>query len=207
MKLYYSPGSCALGIHVLLEEVGAPFALQRVNFAEREQYAPAFLAINPKSKVPALQLDDGSVLTEFQAISVYLALTHPEKRLIPADPERHARMIEAMDYCVGTIHAVGFRRLFRPGEFAARESDHAAVLARGREVIEAGFALVDKALAGKDWLVGDFSLADPALFYPSYWAAGRLNIVLPTNVRRHYEHMLERPSVRKALKDEGLQTS
>ena len=127
-----------------------------MNFAEREQYGAAFLAINPKSKVPALQRDDGSVLTEFQAISIYLALTHPERRLIPSDPEGVARMIEAMDYCVGTIHAVGFRRLFRPGEFAARESDHAAVEARGSEIVKAGFALIDKALANKDWVVATF---------------------------------------------------
>jgi glutathione S-transferase len=83
MRLYYSPGSCALGIHVLLEELGAPFELKRLNFAEREQYGEAYLAINPKSKVPTLERNDGSVLTEFQAISTYLALTHPEKRLIP----------------------------------------------------------------------------------------------------------------------------
>jgi glutathione S-transferase len=77
MKLYHSPGSCALGIHVLLEEIGAPFDLHRINFAEREQHSEGYLAINPKAKVPALQRDDGSVLTEFQTIAVYLALTHP----------------------------------------------------------------------------------------------------------------------------------
>ena len=204
MKLYYSPGSCALGIHVLMEEIGAPFELARLNFAEREQYGEAYRAINPKSKVPALERDDGSVLTEFQAISVYLALTHPEKRLIPADVERHARMIEAMDYVVGTIHATGFRRLFRPGEFAVRDADHEAVKARGVEIVEAGFALIDKGLAGKDWVVGDFSLADPALFYVCYWAAARLAIALPANLRKHYQRMTARPAVKKALKDEGL---
>ena len=204
MRLFYAPGSCALGIHVLMEEIGAQFVLQRVNFAEREQFGAAFLAINSKSKVPALQRDDGSVLTEFQAISIYLALTHPEKRLIPSEPEGFVRMMEVMDYCVATIHAVGFRRLFRPGEFAARESDYAAVEARGREIVKAGFTLLDKALADKDWVVGDFSLADPALFYPSYWAEARLNIELPNNLRRHYERMMERPSVRRALRDEGL---
>src|SRR5208283_3802656 len=107
MKLYYSPGSCALGIHLLLEEIGAPFELGRINFAEREQYGEAYLAINPKGKVPALARDDGSVLTEFQAIAIYLGLTHPEKRLIPASIEEQVRMIEAMDYVVGTIHATG----------------------------------------------------------------------------------------------------
>jgi|SRR5208283_4262374 len=204
MKLYYSPGSCALGIHLLLEEVGAPFDLHRVNFAEREQYGEAFLGINPKAKVPALQRDDGTVLTEFQAIAVYLALTHPEKRLIPASVEGQARMLEAMDYIVGTIHGAGFRRLFRPAEFAAHEADHDAVKARGLEIVNAGFALIDKDLAGKDWAVGDFSLADAAIFYPSFWAAGRLNIPLPINLQAHYRRMRARPAVAQALKDEGL---
>ena len=204
MRLYYSPGSCALGIHALMEEIGAPFELVRLNFAEREQYGEAYRAINPKSKVPALERDDGSVLTEFQAIAVYLALTHPGKRLIPADIERHARMLEAMDYVVGTIHAAGFRRIFRTAEFAVREADHEAVKARGIEIVNAGFALIDKSLAGRDWVVGDFSLADPALFYVSYWAAARLALGLPANLRKHYERMMARPAVRKALKDEGL---
>ncbi len=204
LKLYYSPGSCALGIHVLMEEIGAPFELARVDFARREQYGDAFVAINPKSKVPTLQRNDGSVLTEFQAISVYLALTHPEKGLIPADVERHVRMMEAMDYVVGTIHATGFRRIFRPAQFAARESDHEAVKARGAEIVDAGFALIDKSLAGKDWVVGDFSTADPALFYVCYWAAARLAMGMPAGVRKHYERMMARPAVEKALKDEGL---
>lgn len=204
MKLYYSPGSCALGIHVLLEEIGEPFDLGRINFAEREQYGEAYLAINPKAKVPALQRDDGTVLTEFQAIAVYLGLTHPEKRLIPAEAEGQARMLEAMDYVVGTIHGTGFRRLFRPAEFAAHEADHDAVKARGLEIVKAGFALIDNGLAGKEWAVGAFSLADAAIFYPSFWAAARLNIPLPANLEAHYRRMRARPAVIKALKDEDL---
>lgn len=204
MKLYYSPGSCALGIHVVLEEIGAPFETQRINFAEREHFGEAYLAVNPKAKVPALQLDDGSILTEFQAIALYLGLIHPERRLIPAGADAQARMMEAMDYVVGTIYATGFRRIFRPAEFAAREEDHDAVKARGQEIIRNGFALMDKTLAGKDWVVGEFSLADATLFYPSFWAAARLNIPLPANLRAHYERMTARPAVARALKDEGL---
>ena len=187
-----------------MEEIGAPFELKRVNFAEREQYGEAFRAISPKSKVPVLERDDGSTLTEFQAIAVYLALTYPEKRLIPAAIERHARMMEAMEYVVGTIHAAGFRRLFRPAQFSPHESDHEAVKAQGVEIVTAGFALMDKALADKDFVVGDFSLADPTLFYPCYWAVERLNIGLPANLRRHYQHMTARPAVRNALEDEAL---
>jgi glutathione S-transferase len=204
MKLYYSPGSCALGVHVLLEEIGAPFELRRVNFAEREQHGAAYVAINPKSKVPALERDDGSVMTEYQAISIYLALTHPEKQLIPSDIERQARMMEAMDYVVGTVHGQGFRQAFRALEYALREADQDAVKARGVKIADKGLALIDKSLAGKDWIVGEFSLADPALFYVSYWAQVRLKTGLPANVEKHFERMMDRGAVRKALKDEGL---
>jgi glutathione S-transferase len=204
MKLFYSPGSCALGIHVLMEEIGAPFVLQRINFAEREQYGEAYRAINPKSKAPALQRDDGSVLTEFQAISIYLALTHPEKRLIPPDIERHARMMEVMEYVVGTIHANGFRRIFRPANFTPNAEDHDAVKAQGLMIAKDGLALIDKDLAATDFIAGDFSIADPALFYVSFWAATRIKLSLPPNVQRHYEAMIARPAVGKALRDEHL---
>jgi glutathione S-transferase len=204
MKLFYSPGSCALGVHILLEEIGAPFDLARVNFAEGQQFGEAYRALNPKSKVPALQRDDGSVLTEYQAISIYLALTHTEKRLLPLGAERHARMMEAMEYVVGTIHSSGFRRVFRPAAFTHHEADHDAVKAQGLMIAKDGFALIDKGLGSKDFIAGDFSIADPALFYVTWWAVERLNIGLPVNVQRHFDRMTARPAVRKALKDEGI---
>ncbi len=131
MKLFYSPGSCALGVHILMEEIGAPFELQRVNFAEGEQFSAAYRAISPKSRVPVLQRDDGSVLTEYEAMSIWLALTHPEKRLIPSNVERHVRMMEALEYVVGTIHASGFRRVFRPMRFTPNAADYNSVKAEG----------------------------------------------------------------------------
>jgi glutathione S-transferase len=204
MKLFYSPGSCALGVHILMEEIGAPFELQRVNFAEGEQFGEAYRAISPKSKVPALQRDDGSVLTEYEAMSIWLALTHPEKRLIPSDVERHVRMMEALEYVVGTIHASGFRRVFRPMRFTPNAADYDAVKAEGMMIAKDGLALIDKGLADQDFIAGDFSIADPALFYVTWWAVVRLKIGLPANVQKHYERMMNRPAVRKALKDEGL---
>jgi glutathione S-transferase len=204
VKLFYSPGSCALGVHILMEEIGAPFDLQRINFAEGEQFGEAYRAINPKSRVPALQRDDGSVLTEFQAISIWLALTNPEKRLIPSDVDRHVRMMEALEYVVGTIHASGFRRLFRPMRFTPSAADYDAVKAEGLMIAKAGLALIDKSLGSKDFIADDFSIADPALFYVTWWAVVRLKIGLPANVQRHYDRMMDRPAVRKALKDEGL---
>ena len=124
MKLYYSPGACSIGIHVLLEEIGKPYQLEAVNFREGAQYQPPYTGINPKSKVPTLERDDGSILTEFPVIARWLALKNPQANLIPKDEETDLRAMEAMEYAVGTIHAQGFTRLFRTERFAPSASDH-----------------------------------------------------------------------------------
>jgi glutathione S-transferase len=205
MKLYYSPGACSLGIHVLLEEIGKPYDLQKLNFQEQEQYKPEFTKINPKSKVPTLVRDDGSVLTEFPAIATWLARKNPEKGLVPSDPDTEARVLEALDYIVATMHMQGFSRMFRPGNYAPTEADHDKVKARGKEIFENGLKLIDKALAGKQFLGGDkLSVADAALFYVSFWAAGRMKMTLPPNVAAHYARMKQRPAVQRALEQEGL---
>ena len=72
MKLYYAPGVCSIGIHVLLEEIGKPYDLQTVNLREGAQYKPEFTQVSAKSKVPALERDDGSILTEFPVIARWL---------------------------------------------------------------------------------------------------------------------------------------
>jgi glutathione S-transferase len=205
MKLFYSPGACSIGIHVILEETGAPYETQRVNFAVQEQYGPEYKAINPKSKVPALMRDDGSMVTEFPAIASWLARKYPAAHLLPDDLEAQTRVLEAMDYVVATLHMQGFSRMFRPSNFGPSEADHDAVKARGRDIIDKGYMLIDAALAGKPFLVGDFSIADAALFYVEYWGAERMKLTLPENCARHYKAMLARPSVRKVFADEGLE--
>jgi glutathione S-transferase len=204
MKLYYAPGACSVGIHVLMEEIGKPYDVELVNFRDGAQYKPDFTAINPKSKVPTLQRDDGSVLTEFPAIAYWLAATNPNAKLLPADPDGQARALEALDFVVATMHMQGFARLFRTSNFSANPADEDAVKGRGREIIERGFALIDNALAGKEYVTGEFSIADAALFYVEFWAAGRLNIPLPPNCAAHYERMLARPAVAAVMKQEGL---
>lgn len=202
-KLFYSPGACSLGIHVLLEEIGKPYETSAVNLKEGGQFKPDYAAINPKAKVPTLVRDDGSVLTEFPAIAYWLARTNPQAKLLPEDVEAQARMLEAMDYVVATLHMQAFSRLFGPGKYAPSEADHEAVKARGREMAEKGLALMDKALAGKDYIAGGFSIADAALFYVEFWA-GRMGIALPANCAAHFARMKARPSVQRAMQAEGL---
>jgi glutathione S-transferase len=103
------------------------------------------------------------------------------------------------------MHGQGFARLFRTERFAPSASDHDAVKAAGREVVEKGFAVLDKALAGKSYIAGsEFSPADTALFYCEFWAAKRLNMKLPANVAAHYDRMMARPSVQRVMQQEGL---
>jgi glutathione S-transferase len=206
MKLYYAPGACSLGIHVLLEEIGKPYDGVVVSLRQGEQFQPAFTAVNPKSKVPTLERDDGSVLTEFPAIAYWLARTNPGAKLLPEEVESQVRALEALDYVVATVHMQGASRLFRASNFTPNAGDEEAVKTRGKEIFEKGLALMDKALAGKDYVAGAFSIADAALFYVEYWAANPLKatLPLPPNCAAHYQRMLARPAVQRTLKAEGL---
>jgi len=204
MKLFYAPGACSLGIHVLLEESGAPFEASLVNLREGAQFKPEFTSVNPKSKVPALQRDDGSVLTEFPAIAYWIAASFPDGKLMPADVDAQTRAIEATDYAVATMHMQGFSRMFRPSNFSPSEGDAEAVKARGLEIFNKGLGVMDKALDGRDYVAGDFSFGDAALFYVSFWGAARLNLELPPNVAGHYARMKARPATQRAMAREGL---
>ena len=204
MKLFYAPGACSLGIHVLLEEVGLPYDAVRVNLREGEQRKPAFAAVNPKGKVPALERDDGAVLTEYPAIAYWIAATNPEAGLLPQGTEAIARAMEVTDYVVATVHMQGFGRIFRPEAFAPSAADHDAVRKQGEDIFTKGLALLDERLAGREWVGDAYSFADTAVFYACFWWAGRLKKELPANVARHYAAMLDRPAVRRAMEAEGL---
>ena len=204
MKLYYAPGACSLGIHVLLEEIGKPYDGVVVNLRQGEQFQPGFTTVNPKSKVPTLERDDGSVLTEFPAIAYWLARTNPDAHLLPGDVESHTRAMEALDYVVATVHMQGASRLFRPSNFTPNAVDEDAVKARGKEIFEKGLGLLDAALAGKEYIAGAFSIADAAVYYVEFWASNPLKMTLPANCAAHYQRMMARPAVQRTLKAEGL---
>ena len=209
MKLYWGKHTCAIGIHVLLEEIGVEFELDELDVAGKETSKEPFKTLNPKEKVPLLVRDDGSTLTEFGAIAAWLALIHPDKRLIPEDVEDRVRMIEVMDYAVGTLHAQAFGRVFLPAKFEPKDLLHKAGLgqsstkAEGLDMVRKGFAILDAQLAGKAYVGGrTFSIGDAALFYCERWAP-QVEVALPPNVAAHFDRMKARPSVRRALEVYG----
>jgi glutathione S-transferase len=202
MKLYMTPGSCSTGIHILLEEIGVPFEAYIVSLPAGDHRKPEYLAINPKATIPTLVRDDGTALTEFQAIAWWLARRYPKSRLLPEDAEGETRVIECLAYCVGTLHMQGYARIFATEHFTVNAADGETVKARGHEIVAQGFAILNELLAGRDYLAGDYSIADAALFYLEFWA-DKLKIPLPENCQAHYRRMLKRPAVNLVLREEG----
>mgnify|MGYP006286730365 FL=1 len=203
--LFHSPGTCSLGIHILLEEIGAPYELTLIDVTKGKQHLPDYLAINPKAKVPALQRADGSLLTEWPAIAAWLALSNPDKKLLPTDTEGLARTLEAVDYIISTVHMHGFTRLWLPIHFSPNEADHPAIREKGRQIFEKGLAHFNTQLEGRDYLGGESpSIADAALFYVTFWKVNRMKQESPPNVAAHYARMCQRPAVVRALQMEGL---
>ncbi len=204
MKLFYSPNACSLGIHMLLEEIGQPFTLEKVDFSVGAQYQPAFVSLNPKSKVPVLARDDGSTVTEFPAIAFYLAKAYPQAGLLPADVDGEVKALELLDYLIATVHMRGFTRIFRPGNFAPSPADEDKVKAAGRDFIVKGFQLLEPVLGDQDYILGKFSIVEGALFFLEHWARFRADIPLPPAFDAHLDRLLARPAVRRALASEGL---
>jgi glutathione S-transferase len=203
MKLFYAPGACSIGIHLILEEIGVPFELELVNLREGAQYKEPYTNLNPKSRVPALLRDDGSLLTEFPAIAYWLANRYPEAKLWPAELEAQARALEMMDYGIATVHMQGFSRMFAPRRYTPSEADEEKVKKRGLEIFQTGLDLLSKALGGKDYAVGPYSVADAVLFYLEFWATN-FKVELPANLAQHFARIKARPAAQRVLAKEGL---
>jgi glutathione S-transferase len=202
MKLYMTPGSCSTGIHILLEELDLPFEAYVVNLLAGDHHKPEYVALNPKSTIPMLVHNDGSVITEFQAIAYWLARSYPKAKLLPEDADAATRVVELMDYVVGTVHMQGFARIFTSDAFTLSKTDAETVRAQGRDIVTRAFGIIDRQLASGGYVVGQFSIADAALFYVEFWA-DKTGVLLPAQCQRHYRLMLSRPAVQRVLREEG----
>lgn len=203
MKLFYAPKTCAFGILVLMEEINKPYEIVKVDFASGAQYKEPFVSVNPKSKVPALGLNDGQLVTEWPAIAWYLAKANPQAGLLPTSFEGEVKALELLDYMIATVHMRGFTRIFRPAQFTPTPADEPAVQQTGRDIIAAGFKLLARSLGAKEYLLADYSIADAALFFLENWAVTRAQLPLPVSLNAHLERMYSRPAVQRALSREG----
>lgn len=200
MKLFYSTGACSLSPLIVAEEAGIELRLQNVDLKTKTvDSAGDFLGINPKGYVPALQLDDGEILTEGPVIGQYLADLKPEKGLAPrAGTLARYRLQEWLGYINSEIHKT-YSPLFRPNIPAETRAERLAYLGKRYELIE-------KQLTGRSFLLGDqFTVADAYLFTVTNWAAiVKLDLAPFPNVRAFQERVGARPAVQAAMKAEGL---
>lgn len=200
MKLYYSPGACSLSPHIVARELGLPVELQKVSTKDKTvEGGGDYWQVNGKGYVPALQLDDGQVLTEGPAIVQYLADRKPEAGLAPKNgtPERY-RLQEWLNFLTAEIHK-SFSPLFRPNT----PEEYKTI---SKENLGKRFDWLDKQLAGKDFLMGkQFSVADAYLFVLLGWNKP-LGIDLSRwpNLSAYHARVAARPKVKEAMMAEGL---
>jgi glutathione S-transferase len=200
MKLYYSAGACSLSPHIVANEAGIPLELVKVD-TKTKTIEPEgdFWAVNPKGYVPALELDDGQVLTEGPAIVQYLADLRPAAGLAPANGTfARVRLQEALNYLTSEIHK-SYSPLFNPATQPEIREERLAYLRRR-------YALIEKQLEGKAFLFGDqFTIADAYLYTLTNWARGvKLDLSGFPNLLAFQKRVAERPAVRRALVREGL---
>lgn len=200
LKLYFSPGSCSLASHIALEEAGAAYEAERVDFARQQQRSPDFLRINPKGRVPALVTDRG-VITESPAILAYIGQSFEDTPIgVPKDPFAFARIQSFNSYLCSTVHVAHAHK--RRG---SRWADDPAVIEAMTLKVASNmgdcFELIENTMFSGPWVMGEtYSIADPYLFTFTGWLEG--DGVDPRRFPKVYEHsqrMAERPAVKKVL--------
>ena len=202
MKLYYSPGACSLSDHIVLEWIGQPYEAVRLSREQRQ--TPEYLAINPAGAVPAFE-DDGWVLTQNAAILNYLADRFPEARLGgDGSPRGRADVNKWLAMANADIHPA-FHPLFGATSFLEDPALIERTKQSARSKLRGLFERVDRQLAGRDWIAGSRSIADPYLFVVTRWAlAMDVDLSGLDNLHRFFNHMLADPGVQRALQQEGL---
>ena len=163
LKLYYAPGTCALASHIALEEAGAAYTAERLDFKNSQQTTPQYLAINPKGRVPALVTDRG-ILTETPAILAFIAQSSPQAKLVPEDPFAFAQAQSFNSYLCSTVH-INHAHKMRGYRWAVEESSFADMKRKVPETMAACFALIERDMLKGPWVMGEqYTVCDPYLF-------------------------------------------
>ena len=200
MKLYFAPGACSLSPHIVLLEAGLPATYEKVDLSSKKTASGAdYRTVNSKGSVPALELDDGSVLTEGPAVVQYIADQRPDSGLAPrpGSLERY-RLMEILNFITSELH-----KSYGPLFNSKISTDwKASVLAN----LDKKFAWLSGFLKDKTYLLGNtFTVADAYLFTVLRWSDHVGVDLAKWPVLTAYKTRVEqRPKVQQALKDEGL---
>lgn len=203
MTLYYAPHTCSLASHIALEDAAAEYSTVRINFADDEQRKPAYLAINPKARVPALVTDKG-ILTETPAMLAFIAQSFPRARLAPLDDPFFFAQVQAFNsYLCATLHVAHAHRM-RGNRWADDPPAIAAMQRKVPESVSACYDLIEDKMLRQPWVMGEtYTICDPYLFTMAQWL--EQDGVDPSRfpkVISHRRRMSERPAVRKAIAEQ-----
>lgn len=203
LKLYYAPGTCALASHIALQEAGAAYTTERLDFKSNQQNSPEYLAINPKGRVPALVTDRG-VLTETPAMLAFIAQSFPQAKLAPSDDAFAFAQAQAFNsYLCSTVHVAHAHKM-RGARWATEESSFADMKRKVPQTMAACFALIERDMLKGPWVMGDsYTVCDAYLFTLAGWLEGdSVDLAALPKVADHMKRMAERPAVKKVLAEE-----
>jgi glutathione S-transferase len=201
MELYFAPLACSMSARIALAEAGAAIDLVEVDTHAGRLLATGddYRAINPLGYVPALRLDDGSVLTENSAILQYIAEQYPEAQLAPpaADRVGRAKLRQWLSFISSELH----KSLMTP---LLSDRTPPEVKAWTLNKYAPRLAYLDAHLKDREFLLDRFSVADGYLTTVLNWtrATPQIDLALYPNVRAYLERMRSRPSVAQALATE-----
>ena len=200
LKLFYAQGTCALASHIALEEAGAEYTTERLNFANGDQRKPEYLKVNPKGRVPALITDKG-ILTETPAILAYIAQLFPKANLAPlADPFAFARVQAFNSYLCSTAH-VNHAHLGRGARWADNPASHEDMKQKVPKNVSESFALMERDMVEGPWVMGKtYTICDPYLFTVAGWLPrDTVDISRFPKIHDLYKRMEQRPAAKKVL--------
>ena len=206
IKLYYSPGACSLAPHIVLEELGIAYEPVLVSLKDGEHKRADYLRINPKARVPALNVD-GKVLTENVAILTYLGGGFPERGLWPKETWKQAEALSLMAWLASSVQ-VAFAGNVRPERYASDVAAKENVKVTCRETVLGYYADIDKLLTGKTFAMGgQYTVCDPYLLVFYRWGY-RLGFDMKAQFphwTKHAVRVASRPTVKRVFEDEGIQ--
>jgi glutathione S-transferase len=200
MRLFYAPGACSLSPHIVAQEAGIDLEFEKVDLKTKKTTRGAdYLEINPKGAVPALQLDNGEILTEGPVIVQYLADQRPQAGLAAAQGTfARYRLLEMLGFINSEIHK-GYSPLFNPAISAAERTETTTYLQKR-------YRFIESQLQKHIYLLGDqYSVADAYLFTVTNWADS-LSVDLSSfpQVLAFQKRIAARPAVQAVMKAEGL---
>jgi glutathione S-transferase len=203
LKLYYAPGTCALASHITLEEAGAAYTTERLDFKTNQQNSPEYLKLNPKGRVPALVTDRG-ILTETPAVLAFIAQSNPKAKLAPLDDAYAFAQVQAFNsYLCSTVHVAHAHKM-RGYRWASDETSFADMKRMIPKTVGASFALIERDMLKGPWVMGEqYTICDPYLYTLGLWLEGDgVDVSMLPNVIAHRNRMAERPAVRKVMAEE-----